>query len=97
MWAVEIENWKFWCRRFKPVPAHHSFHPLAGHRILPDLSLCPDLPPTQAHSSTFQRTSNQEIPRAIQYPLEGRFVLVESPRGAPDDSFGLMIGRSEEN
>ena len=39
---------------------------------------------------------NQE-PRAIQYPLEGRFVLAGSLRGAPDDSLGLMIGGSEKN
>ena len=39
---------------------------------------------------------NQE-PRAIQYPLEGRFALAGSLRGARDDSLGQLIGGSEKN
>src|SRR5262245_58485321 len=40
-----------------PVPAHHCFQQVVDSEILPRLSLCPDLCPTQAHSSAFQRTN----------------------------------------
>ena len=41
--------------------------------ILPELNLCSDLCPTQVQSGTFQRTSNHEIPGAIQYPPNNSF------------------------
>jgi len=55
--AGSTKGWKSWCRRFNPVPAHHSFQTVAHQRISPKLSLWPDLWPTRAHSSAFQRTN----------------------------------------
>src|SRR5262249_62237631 len=36
---------------------HHCFQHVAHSEILPRLSVCPDLCPTRAHSSAFQRTN----------------------------------------
>ena len=71
---------KILCRRFNPVPAHHSFQPVARFEILPGLGLCPDLCPGQAHSIASQRTSVLQAvaTRSSQIQLE-RALLTRAP------------------
>jgi hypothetical protein len=39
---IRASDWKSWCRRFNPVPAHHSFQTVAHQGIFAEVSLCPN-------------------------------------------------------
>src|SRR5512141_1569504 len=78
LWTRGIDG-KSWCRRFNPVPAHHSFLILTDQRNISGSSIVPKVCPSRAHSSGLLRTSAVQAVATSSFQIQlGRGLLARS-------------------